>query len=206
MLCERAAYATPTTAPQAHNPLGIPAAGARLQEAGLLVTVNELAVAFTRDGLWCSSPRIDSKVNPPERHHSTRSRRARPHSPCRRISQTCRRNHTDEEIGAAMTTTRRPEGRSASTGPNTLLTHTAVHDLAARGFADLTSAYCLDREVQRGDGRRLSRLARGRLSTARRDSGRAPSNDRPWLTWNLPTASDHLAASRSRRGAASRFP
>jgi len=47
LLSERAAHATPETAPQAHNPLGIPTAGASLQEAGLLVALNEIAVAVS---------------------------------------------------------------------------------------------------------------------------------------------------------------
>ena len=43
LLSERAAHVHPETKPQSHNILGIPAPGAKLQEAGLLVCLNELA-------------------------------------------------------------------------------------------------------------------------------------------------------------------
>ena len=43
LLSERAAHVHPETKPQSHNILGIPAPGANLQEAGLLVCLNELA-------------------------------------------------------------------------------------------------------------------------------------------------------------------
>ena len=41
--CEAFAHLNPRTKPQAHNPFGIPVAGASFQEAGALVTLNELA-------------------------------------------------------------------------------------------------------------------------------------------------------------------
>lgn len=44
-LCEVATHPTPHTKPQSHNPLGIPTAGARYQEAGVLVALNELSAA-----------------------------------------------------------------------------------------------------------------------------------------------------------------
>jgi hypothetical protein len=44
-LCEVATHVTPQTKPQAHNPLGIPVAGSEFQEAGLIVALNELALA-----------------------------------------------------------------------------------------------------------------------------------------------------------------
>jgi hypothetical protein len=44
-LCETATHATPRTRPQAHNPLGLPFAGAEFQEAGVFVALNELALA-----------------------------------------------------------------------------------------------------------------------------------------------------------------
>jgi hypothetical protein len=44
-LCEIATHVTPATKPQAHNPLGMPFAGAQFQEAGLIVALNELAHA-----------------------------------------------------------------------------------------------------------------------------------------------------------------
>lgn len=44
-LCEIAAHVTPQTKPQAHNPFGMPFNGAYFQEAGVLVSLNELAAA-----------------------------------------------------------------------------------------------------------------------------------------------------------------
>ncbi len=44
-LCEVATHVTPQTKPQAHNPLGMPFAGSGFQEAGLIVALNELALA-----------------------------------------------------------------------------------------------------------------------------------------------------------------
>jgi hypothetical protein len=44
-LCEVATHPTPQTKPQAHNVLGIPSTGGVFQEAGLVVTLNELAAA-----------------------------------------------------------------------------------------------------------------------------------------------------------------
>lgn len=44
-LCEAATHVTPHTKPQAHNPLGLPFAGANFQEAGLIIALNELARA-----------------------------------------------------------------------------------------------------------------------------------------------------------------
>ena len=47
LLCERAAHVNPETKPQSHNILGVPAAGAILQEEGLLVCLNELALPLS---------------------------------------------------------------------------------------------------------------------------------------------------------------
>ena len=47
LLSERAAHVNPATKPQSHNILGLPMAGATLQEEGLLVCLNELAVALS---------------------------------------------------------------------------------------------------------------------------------------------------------------
>lgn len=47
LLSERAAHVHPGTKPQAHNILGLPMAGATLQAEGLLVCLNELAVALS---------------------------------------------------------------------------------------------------------------------------------------------------------------
>jgi hypothetical protein len=44
-LCETAVHAGPNTAPQAHNPVGVPTLGAVFQEAGYLASLNELAGA-----------------------------------------------------------------------------------------------------------------------------------------------------------------
>lgn len=44
-LCEIAVHVTPQTKPQSHNPVGIPTTGAYFQEAGVLVSLNELAAA-----------------------------------------------------------------------------------------------------------------------------------------------------------------
>ena len=44
-LCEVAVHPGPSTAPQTHNPVGIPTLGAVLQEAGCLASLNELAGA-----------------------------------------------------------------------------------------------------------------------------------------------------------------
>jgi hypothetical protein len=44
-LCEVAVHAGPSTTPQTHNPLGVPTLGAVFQEAGFLVSLNELAGA-----------------------------------------------------------------------------------------------------------------------------------------------------------------
>jgi hypothetical protein len=46
LLSERAAHVHPGMKPQAHNILGIPMAGATLQDEGVLVCLNELAVAL----------------------------------------------------------------------------------------------------------------------------------------------------------------
>jgi hypothetical protein len=46
LLSERAAHVHPATKPQSHNVLGVPTAGASLQDEGLLVCLNELAVAL----------------------------------------------------------------------------------------------------------------------------------------------------------------
>ena len=47
LLSERASHAHPATKPQAHNLLHLPMAGATFQEEGLLVCLNELAVALS---------------------------------------------------------------------------------------------------------------------------------------------------------------
>ena len=47
LLSERAAHVNPDTKPQSHNILGVPWIGAMLQEEGLLVCLNELAVALS---------------------------------------------------------------------------------------------------------------------------------------------------------------
>jgi hypothetical protein len=47
-LCELATHPTPQTKPQAHNALGIPFSAGEFQEAGLLVSLNELAEAVSR--------------------------------------------------------------------------------------------------------------------------------------------------------------
>ena len=44
LLSERAAHVHPGTTPQSHNTLGMPVAGAQLQDAGILVCLNELAL------------------------------------------------------------------------------------------------------------------------------------------------------------------
>lgn len=44
LLSERAAHVHPGTTPQSHNILGMPIAGAQLQDAGILVCLNELAL------------------------------------------------------------------------------------------------------------------------------------------------------------------
>ncbi len=44
-LCEVAVHTGPTTAPQAHNPVGVSTLGAFFQEAGCLASLNELADA-----------------------------------------------------------------------------------------------------------------------------------------------------------------
>ena len=44
LLSERAAHVHPGTMPQSHNILGMPGAGAKLQDAGILVCLNELAL------------------------------------------------------------------------------------------------------------------------------------------------------------------
>ena len=44
LLSERAAHVHPGTTPQSHNILGMPVAGAQLQDAGILVCLNELAL------------------------------------------------------------------------------------------------------------------------------------------------------------------
>ena len=44
LLSERVAHVHPSTTPQAHNFLGMPFAGSELQEAGILVCLNELAI------------------------------------------------------------------------------------------------------------------------------------------------------------------
>ena len=44
LLSERAAHVHPGTTPQSHNILGMPCAGAQLQEAGILLCLNELAL------------------------------------------------------------------------------------------------------------------------------------------------------------------
>ena len=46
-LCEVGTHANPSTIPQAHNLLGIPTASGRFQEAGLLMSLNELARAIS---------------------------------------------------------------------------------------------------------------------------------------------------------------
>ena len=46
-LSERAAHVHPGTKPQSHNILGLPMAGASLQDEGLLVCLNELALALS---------------------------------------------------------------------------------------------------------------------------------------------------------------
>jgi hypothetical protein len=47
LLSEQAAHVNPGTKPQAHNVLGIAMAGATFQAEGLLVCLNELAVALS---------------------------------------------------------------------------------------------------------------------------------------------------------------
>ena len=47
LLCERAAHVHPETKPQSHNILGVPVAGASLQEAGILVCLNEIAIPLS---------------------------------------------------------------------------------------------------------------------------------------------------------------
>ena len=47
LLSERAAHVTPDTKPQSHNALGMPTAVPIIQEAGLLVCLNELALALS---------------------------------------------------------------------------------------------------------------------------------------------------------------
>lgn len=44
-LCEVAVHAGPSTAPQAHNPVGVPTLGAFFQDAGCLAALNDLAGA-----------------------------------------------------------------------------------------------------------------------------------------------------------------
>jgi hypothetical protein len=44
-LSELAVHITPQIRPQGHNPLGVPTAGAYFQEAGVLISLNELAAA-----------------------------------------------------------------------------------------------------------------------------------------------------------------
>jgi hypothetical protein len=44
-LCEVATHPTPETKPQAHNLLGMPCCGAEFQDAGVLVALNDLALA-----------------------------------------------------------------------------------------------------------------------------------------------------------------
>jgi hypothetical protein len=44
-LCEIAAHVTPQSKPQAHNPLGIPTAGAYFQQGGVLLSLNEVGAA-----------------------------------------------------------------------------------------------------------------------------------------------------------------
>ena len=46
LLSERGAHVTAETKPQSHNILGLPLAGAMIQDEGLLVCLNELAVAL----------------------------------------------------------------------------------------------------------------------------------------------------------------
>ena len=47
VLSERAAHVHPETTPQSHNILGIPSAGAQLQNEGLLVCLNEFAIPLS---------------------------------------------------------------------------------------------------------------------------------------------------------------
>ena len=47
LLSERTVHVHPETTPQSHNVLGIPVAGSSLQEAGLLVCLNELALPLS---------------------------------------------------------------------------------------------------------------------------------------------------------------
>ena len=46
LLCEKSAHVNPTTKPQSYNLLGVPSAGANLQEEGLFVCVNEIALSL----------------------------------------------------------------------------------------------------------------------------------------------------------------
>ena len=52
LLSERAAHVHPETKPQSHNILGIPVAGAIFQDEGLLVCLNELAIALSLSTLF----------------------------------------------------------------------------------------------------------------------------------------------------------
>ena len=52
LLCERAAHIQPETRPQSHNILDVPVAGASLQEEGLLVCLNELALPLSMTALF----------------------------------------------------------------------------------------------------------------------------------------------------------
>ena len=47
LLSERAAHVHPGTTPQAHNILGVPVAGAKIQDEGLLICINELAIPLS---------------------------------------------------------------------------------------------------------------------------------------------------------------
>ena len=46
-LCEKAAHVHPETKPQSHNILGVPIAGASLQDSGILVCLNEVALPLS---------------------------------------------------------------------------------------------------------------------------------------------------------------
>ena len=52
LLCERGAHVHPKTKPQSHNILGVPIVGARLQEEGMLVCLNELALALATTAIF----------------------------------------------------------------------------------------------------------------------------------------------------------
>ena len=52
LLSKRAAHVNPSTRPQAHNILGIPSAGSVVQEEGLLVSINELALPMALVALF----------------------------------------------------------------------------------------------------------------------------------------------------------